>query len=158
MPCSFFRLMNGFWCFSHSWHSSLFFHIPHFPRQCLPIKLPPEALPQLISLLNVLLTWACFSKPVSFVGLSLGVWILGLQGANWHRKKGAVHSRGQNALLPRETLTNSSACWKKHWAHHQPWALSEVLMVSFYGLCGKICCGQSQVLFCPCIFNYLIPV
>lgn len=90
--------------------------------------------------------------------LSLGVWILGLQGANWHREKGIVHGRGQNTLLPRETLTNSSACWKKHWAHHQLWALSKVYMVSFCGLCGNICCGQSQVLFCPCIFNSFIPV
>lgn len=146
---------------SLSLYSNLFFsHSPLPQKECLPIKLLPKVKLFCPSypVLNVLLTWACFSKPVSFVGLSLGVWILRLQGTNWHRKKGVVHSKSQNALLPRETLTNSSACWKNHWAHHQPWALSEVHMVSFYGLCGKVWYGQSQVLFCSAFFNYFLPV
>ena len=101
-----------------------------------------------VTILNVLLMLACFSKILSRLWTSCLVY--GFYGCKEPLQPPVLLSRGQNAFLPSKTQSHLGAGWKSHWAHRQPWAQWRVHGVCFSCLCGKIRFWESQILFCPC--------
>lgn len=113
MSCSFFRLLNSLWCFSHSLHSHLFFStFPTSLERVSSLKITSQSFSPANFCSECTLNMSLLFKTCLLCGPV--TWCVDFRAAVGRKELCIAGVRIWAAFLPGETLTNSSACWKKH--------------------------------------------